>query len=110
PTLLAGVDHPDEVRMRELRDGARLAAEALELVLVVGDLAVQHLDRHVAAERLVDREVDGRHAAAAELRLQPVAAGEHRSDHRAAQLIGTGARVGEAITRVFWPNAYIPAL
>ena len=32
PVLLAGVDHADDVRVRELGDRARLAAEALELV------------------------------------------------------------------------------
>ena len=30
--LLAGVDHGDDVRMAQLGHGARLAAEALELV------------------------------------------------------------------------------
>ena len=38
--VLAGVDHADDVRMRELGDGAGLAAEALELVGVARDLAV----------------------------------------------------------------------
>ena len=94
PVVLAGVDDADQVGMRELGDRPRLAAEALELVLLVGDLAVQHLDRDGAVERLVDGQVDGGHAAAAQLRLQPVAAGEHRSDHRAAQLIEHGSGVG----------------
>ena len=35
--VLAGVDHGDHVRVVELRHGARLAAEALELVGVLGD-------------------------------------------------------------------------
>ena len=43
--VLAGVDDPDDVGVVELRDGARLAAEALELVGVRGDLAVHELDR-----------------------------------------------------------------
>ena len=51
PVVLAGVDHADDVRVRELGDGAGLAAEALELVGVRGDLAVHQLDRDAALER-----------------------------------------------------------
>ena len=80
--VLAGVDHRDDVRVRDLGDRARLAAEALDLVGLVGDLAVQDLGRDPALERLVAGQVDGRHAAAAELRLEPVAAGEHGSGQR----------------------------
>ena len=50
--VLAGVDHADDVRVRELRDRARLAAEALELVGVGRDLAVHQLDRDAPLERL----------------------------------------------------------
>ena len=81
--VLAGVDHRDHVGVGELGHRARLLAEALELVGLLGHLAVHHLDRDLAVERLVARQVDGRHAAAAQLRLQPVAAGEHGADHRA---------------------------
>ena len=49
--------------MREPRRRPRLAAEALELVGLLGDLAVQQLDRHRAIEHLVERQVDGRHPA-----------------------------------------------
>ncbi len=66
--LLAGVDDGDDVRVVELRDGARLAAEALELVGVGGDLAVHQLDRDRSLEHRVEGAVDGRHAAAADLR------------------------------------------
>ena len=79
--VLARVDHLDDVRMREPGYRARLAPETLELVGLVGYLAVQDLDRDLAVESLVDAEVDGRHAAAAELRLEPVAAGHVGSDH-----------------------------
>ena len=65
--LLAGVDHRDDVRVVELRDRARLAAEALELVGVGGDLAVHQLDRDRPFEHRVERAVDGRHAAAPDL-------------------------------------------
>ena len=63
PSVLAGVDDADDVRVRELRDGARLAAEALELIGVRRDLAVHELDRDLALEHLVERAVDRRHAA-----------------------------------------------
>ena len=81
--VLAGVDHADDVRVRELGHGARLAPEALELVGVGRDLAVHQLDRDLALERLVERPVDGRHAAGADPGLQPVAAAERRSEQRA---------------------------
>ena len=80
--VLAGVDHPDQVGMGELSDRAGLPAEALELIGLVGDLAVEDLDRHVASERLVDSQVDHRHPAAAELGLEPVAIREQGADHR----------------------------
>jgi hypothetical protein len=69
----AEVDHRDDVRMRQPRDGARLATEALELVGVARDLAVHQLDRDPALERLVERAIDGRHAARADLLLEPEA-------------------------------------
>ena len=61
--VLAGVDHADEVGMREPRRRPRLAAEALELVVLLGDLAMKELDRDRAIEDLVERQVDGRHPA-----------------------------------------------
>ena len=97
--VLAGVDHRDDVGVGELGHRPRLLAEALELVLLLGHLAVHDLDRDRPVEGLVAGQVDGRHAAAAQLRLQPVAAGEHRADHRAG---GAGAhrrRISRAIPR-----------
>ena len=61
--VLAGVDHAHDVGVAELGHGARLAPEALELIRVRGDLPVHQLDRDLALERLVERAVDGRHAA-----------------------------------------------
>src|SRR5207248_2356813 len=74
--LLAGVDDGDDVRVRELRDGAGLAPEALELVGVGGDLAMHELDRDGALEHGVERPVDGGHAAAPDLRLEAIAPAE----------------------------------
>jgi hypothetical protein len=71
------------VRVRELRDGAGLAAEALELVRVGRDLAVHELDRDLALERLVERAIDRRHPAGADLGVQPVPAAELHPDERA---------------------------
>ena len=70
--------------MRELRDRARLAAEALELVGVGRDLAVHQLDRDLALQRLVERAVDGRHPACADPGLQSIAAVERGAEQRAS--------------------------
>ena len=51
--VLAVVDHPNDVGMRQLRHRAGLAPEALELVGVAGDLAVHQLDRNLALQRLI---------------------------------------------------------
>ena len=71
--LLAGVDDADDVRVVELRDRARLAAEALELVGVAGDLAVHELDRDLALEHRVEGAVHRRHAADPDLCVEAVA-------------------------------------
>ena len=78
--VLAGVDHRDHVRVGELGDRPSLAAEALDLVRLVGHLAVHHLHRDPALKRLVARQVHRRHAAAAELRLEAVAPRQHGPD------------------------------
>ena len=77
--VLAGVDHADDVRVVELGDRPRLAAEALELVGVRAHLAVHQLDRDLALEHRVEGAVDRRHAAVPDLRVEPVAAGEERA-------------------------------
>ena len=70
--VVARVDDRNHVGVGDARDGARLAAEALELVGLVRHLAVEHLGRHISLQRLVESEVDGRHSARAQLGLQPV--------------------------------------
>ena len=78
--LLAGVDHRHDVRVAELRDRARLAAEALELIGVGRDLAVHQLDRHRPLEHGVERAVHGRHPAAPDLRVEAVAPAEQGAE------------------------------
>ena len=73
PVPLAAVEDRDDVRVRE-RGGARgLAAEALDELLVFGEVMVQHLHRELAAEQLVLGEVHVGHAPRAESRDHPVA-------------------------------------
>ena len=59
--------------MGELRRQARLADEAVAEVRAVGEVAGENLDRDRTVELLVLREIDGRHPAAAEDVLEPVA-------------------------------------
>ena len=61
--LLPPVDDGDDVRMCELRHRARLAAEALDVVLVPRVLLVQDLQRDGSLEQPVVRPEDVRHAA-----------------------------------------------
>ena len=70
--------------MRELRDRARLAPEALDVLRVVAVVGVQHLQRDVPLEQLVVRLVDARHAARADELEHLVALGDHVTDHRVA--------------------------
>ena len=81
--VLAGVDHADDVRVRELGDRAGLAAEALELVGVRRDLAVHELDRDLALQRLVEGAIDRRHPAGADLGVEAVPAAQLHPYERA---------------------------
>ena len=80
--VLAGVDHGDHMRVVELRHGARLAPEALELVGILGDVPVHQLDRHPALEGGVEGPVDRGHAARPDLLFEPVAVADQRPYHR----------------------------
>ena len=84
---LARVDDAHDMGMVELRDCPRLAAEALELVGVRGDLAVHELDRDLALEHRVEGAIDGRHPPGADLGVEPVTAGEQGADLRAHRSI-----------------------
>ena len=60
----ADIEHRHDVRVAEAGDRSRLAGESLAQVVVV--LAKQ-LDRNLALERRIPREVQGAHAALADL-------------------------------------------
>ena len=83
PLVLARVDNTDDVGVRELGHGARLAAKALELIRVGRHLTVHELDRDLALQRLVERAVDRRHAARTDPGLKPVAPAEDGAEERA---------------------------
>src|SRR5439155_10239339 len=60
--VLAPVEDGDDVRVRERRDRPRLAAEALDVLVVVGEVWVQDLERDPPLEQRVPRLEDARHA------------------------------------------------
>src|SRR5207249_622710 len=75
-----------DVRMLELRDGARLPLEPLDEVFVLVVLLVQDLQRHIAFEQRVMSLVDGRHPAVADDLLEAVSPCDRLSDHHARKL------------------------
>ena len=79
---LAAVEDRDDVRVVEARRALRLAAEALDELLVGGVPLVQQLQRDLPAELLVLGEVDVGHPARAELALDHVAPVEDAVDER----------------------------
>ena len=80
PVLLAAVDHRDDVRVGELRDRARLAAEALDVVLVARVLLVEDLQRDRALEQPVVRPEDVRHASRPDQLVELVAPRDELTD------------------------------
>ena len=62
----AGVVDLDDVGVDQPGDRQRLAAEAGDELLVVGEVLREDLDGHGALEDVVDRAVNARHAARAE--------------------------------------------
>ncbi len=79
--VLPRVDDPDDVGVVELRDGAGLAAEALELVRVgVRDVLVHELDRHLALQHRVEGAEHLRHPPRPDLGVESVAPGEQGAD------------------------------
>ena len=94
---LAAVVDRDDVRVREAGGVFRLAAEALDELLVVCVAVVQDLDRDPAPELLVLGQVDVGHPAGAELADNPVAPVEERVDQRVDEG-HVPARVRSALT------------
>ena len=82
--VAAGVEHLHDVRVHEARRRLRLALEARDERRVVGEVLGEQLDRDLALQAQVEREVHGRHAAEAEPALEPVAPGDLRGAHLAA--------------------------
>ena len=74
---LAGVEHGEDVRMRERRGEADLAAEALGAKRG-GEIRVENLERHLTAVLPVGSEIDRRHPAATELALERILGAEGR--------------------------------
>ncbi|MEM1450102.1 MAG: hypothetical protein AAF957_07615 [Planctomycetota bacterium] len=66
--------------MLDRRERGGLALEALQRLLGVEQPEVEDLDRHLPAEVEVGRRVDDAHRAGAEPLVDPVAAGDERSD------------------------------
>ncbi len=79
--FLAPVDDRDDVGMGQLRNGARLAPETLDVVLVGAVVLVQHLDGDGALEQPVVRPEDVGHAPRAHELVQLVTARDQLSDH-----------------------------
>jgi hypothetical protein len=79
--LLAAVDHGHDVRVRQLGDRPRLAAEALDRRLVLTVCRVEDLQRDVPIEQLVVCAVDARHPTGADQLLERVAPCDHFAYH-----------------------------
>ena len=79
---LADVEDLDDVRMRQPRGDPPLAQEARAQVLVAREILGEALERDVAAELDVAREVDDRHRAVTERALDLVPAGDERRGQR----------------------------
>ena len=77
--MLAAVVDPHHVGVRQTGGGLGLPPEALDELLVLGEAAVQHLQRHLAAEMRVLRRVDVGHAAGSDAPGDPVAAVDERA-------------------------------
>ncbi len=77
--VLAGVVDRHHGGVLESRGETRLAEEAAAELLVVGELAGDHLERHRPLQGQLGRPVDDPHAAAGDQRVEPVAA-KRRAD------------------------------
>jgi hypothetical protein len=78
--VLTPVDHPHDVLVREAGSHARLATEALDVLVLVAQAAVEDLERDRSLQHAVVRAIDGRHAAGAGELLELVPACEDITD------------------------------
>ena len=81
-TLAGGIDGND-VRVTQPRDRLRFAEKGLAQIGASGERRRQHLDRDGPSQPRLAREIDDAHAAAAELPLERVLAGQcflHRDE------------------------------
>ena len=81
PVGLAAVDDRDDARVREQRQRARLALEALDRIGVLQPTGVQQLDRNRPVELLVVGLPDARHPSAAEQPVDAEASRQRLTDH-----------------------------
>ena len=87
----AGVVDLNDVGVDQLRDGQRLAAEAGDEALVVGEVLGEDLDRDRALEDQVGGLVDARHPAGAEPVADLVATREDSARHYSPSPTGAPA-------------------
>ena len=108
---LVHVEHRDDVRVAQRRHHARLVEEAREGVgaLGAGEVRVEQLDRDVAIELGVAREIDDAGRAAPELAHQPVArAGLHAGDvARGDRLAGDRRRAAGELAQPLDAHAHV---
>src|SRR4029079_11378523 len=69
----ADIVDADDVAMMQLRDDLRFAQEALAEIRIGEQRRRHDLQRNLAIDRFLHREIDGRHAASAELAPETVA-------------------------------------
>ena len=74
--VLADIEDADDIRMRQRRDGPRLAVETRGHQRIAGDMRRQHLDRYLPVQAGIARAIDLPHPARAErvddfVRTQP---------------------------------------
>ena len=94
--VIADVEERADVRVRELRDGARFAVESIAQLGIHRQRARQHFDRHRSVQPCVARSIDFAHSAGA----------DGRED-----LVRTEARAfGEGHARWILPRITTPAL
>ncbi len=106
PILVTAVDDGDDVRVRELGDRASLSPEALDVLLVLAVLVVEHLQRDVAFEQRVECAVDARHPAGSEdvLELVPARNGLLPHHHQTTVPTASKTELGEHVLRARLPT------